>query len=63
MWLAVAVLAAASISLLLIRDWRWSLALLAIQYLAAFALVLQYWPLAMAAVKLITGGWQPPPWA
>jgi hypothetical protein len=54
-WIAVGVLAAASISLLLARDWRWSLALLAIQYLAAFALVLQYWPLAMAVVKLITG--------
>lgn len=54
-WIAVVVIAAASISLLLARDWRWGLALLAIQYLAAFELVLQYWPLAMAAVKLITG--------
>lgn len=55
LWIAVVVLAAASTALLLVRDWRWSLAFLAIQYLAAFALVLQYWPLGMAAVKLITG--------
>lgn len=54
-WAAVAILALASSALLVARDWRWSLALLAVQYLAAFALTAQFWPLAMAAAKLVTG--------
>jgi hypothetical protein len=54
-WLAVGVLLIASTGLLLTRDWRWSLGWLAAQYLAAFWLVLQYWPFGMAAVKLVTG--------
>ena len=54
-WVAVVALAAANIALFLNRDWRWSLGLLAIDYLAAFALTAQYWPLGLAAVKLITG--------
>jgi hypothetical protein len=54
-WVAVAVLALGSTALLIARDWRWSLALLAFQYLAAFALIAQFWPLAMAASKLVTG--------
>jgi len=55
MWIGVIVLAVAGTALLITRDWRWGLGLLALQYLAAFALVVQYWPLSMAAVKLITG--------
>ena len=55
MWIAVVFLAAAGTILLISRDWRWGLGLLAVQYLASFALVVQYWPLGMAAVKLITG--------
>jgi hypothetical protein len=54
-WLAVAVLASAAGGLLLSRDWRWSLGWLAAQYLAAFLLVTQHWPIGMAAVKLVTG--------
>lgn len=54
-WAAVVVLAAAGAGLLLSRDWRWRLGLLAVQYAAAFILILGYWPLGMAAVKLITG--------
>jgi hypothetical protein len=40
---------------LISRDWRWSLGLLAAQYVAAFWLVALHWPLGMAAVKLVTG--------
>ncbi len=54
-WVAVVVLAAASAGILVNRDWRWCLALLAAQYLAAFWLVTQHWPIGMAAVKLVTG--------
>src|SRR5574339_351059 len=54
-WVAVVVIAVASTLLPLSQDWRWSLGLLALEYAAAFVLILQYWPLGMAAVKLITG--------
>jgi hypothetical protein len=54
-WLAVGVLLVTSTGLLLTRDWRWSLGLLALQYFAMFWLVLQYWPFGMSAVKLVTG--------
>ncbi len=54
-WIGVVILAAASTSLLITRDWRWGLSMLAAQYLGAFALVGLTWPLTMAAVKLITG--------
>ncbi len=55
LWLAAILLAATSVGLLLSRDWRWSLGLLAAQYFAAFWLALAYWPLTMAAAKLVTG--------
>jgi hypothetical protein len=54
-WIAVVMLAATSTGLLLSRDWRWSLGFLAGQYLAIFWLVVQHWPIGMAAVKLVTG--------
>jgi len=51
----VALLIFTSVGLLVSREWRWSIALLAGQYFAAFWLVYLHWPLAMAAAKLITG--------
>lgn len=54
-WIAVLILAAASTGLLLSRDWRWDLALLAAQYLGVAALVAQHWPIGMAAAKLVAG--------
>ncbi len=54
-WVAVIILAAASTGLLLSRDWRWDLALLAGQYLGVAILVAQHWPIGMAAVKLVAG--------
>ncbi len=55
LWIAVIILAAASTGLLLSRDWRWDLALLAGQYLGAAILVAEHWPIGMAAVKLVAG--------
>jgi len=52
---AVIIILAASTGLLISRDWRWSLALCAGQYLAAFWLVSLHWPFGLAAVKLVSG--------
>ncbi len=54
-WGAVALLLATSTSLLINRDWRRDMALLAVQYLGAAILVGQHWPFGMAAAKLVTG--------
>ncbi len=54
-WVAALALAVTSTSLLLSRDWRWSLSLLAGQYLAMFWLIYAHWPLTMSAAKLVTG--------
>ena len=54
-WAAVLIILATSSGLLLSRNWRWSLGLLAMQYLGSFWLVTRHWPLGMAAVKLVTG--------
>jgi len=54
-WIAVVTILITSIGLLLTRDWRWSMILLAIQYLGMFILTLQHWPLGMASVKVVAG--------
>lgn len=54
-WIAVGVIVVTSVALMLARDWRWSISLLALQYLAMFVLVLQHWPLGMASVKVVAG--------
>jgi hypothetical protein len=54
-WIAVVLLLITSTGLLILRDWRWSLILLAIQFLGVFILTLQHWPLGMASVKLVAG--------
>ncbi len=54
-WLAVVVVGITATGLLLNRDWRWDLGLLASQYLGVSILVGQHWPLGMAAAKLVTG--------
>jgi hypothetical protein len=53
--LAIVVLVMSSLFLLLSQNWRWSIIALAIQYLAVFILVLQVWPVGLAAVKLVAG--------
>jgi len=52
---AVIIILVASTGLLVSWDWRWSLALCAGQYLAAFWLVSLHWPVGLAAVKLVSG--------
>jgi hypothetical protein len=54
-WFAAILILVTTVVLLLSRDWRLSLAVLAVQYLAIFVLFLAHWPLTMAAAKLITG--------
>jgi hypothetical protein len=41
--------------LLLVRDWRISIGLLALQYLAMFLVVLMMWPFSVALIKLMVG--------
>jgi hypothetical protein len=54
-WVAVIVLVITSAGLLFLRDWRWSVILLAVQYLGMFVLTLQHWPIGMASVKVVAG--------
>ena len=54
-WIAVVTILITSVGLLVARDWRWSITLLAIQYIAMFGLALQHWPLGMASVKVVAG--------
>jgi hypothetical protein len=54
-WIAVVLIVITSVGLLLARDWRWSITLLSIQYIAMFILILQHWPLGMATVKVVAG--------
>jgi hypothetical protein len=41
--------------LLFSRDWRWSLGILAFQYLGVFWMIQTHWPISLAAAKLVTG--------
>lgn len=54
-WVMLVIVIATSTGLLLSRDWRWSLGLLAIQYMSIFWMIQVHWPIPMAAVKLVTG--------
>jgi hypothetical protein len=54
-WIAVVVIVITSAGLLFVRDWRWSIILLAVQYLGMFVLTLQHWPIGMASVKVVAG--------
>lgn len=54
-WIAVVIVLITTTGLLIVRDWRWILILLAVQYLGMFVLTLQHWPIGMASVKLVAG--------
>src|SRR5512138_2112446 len=54
-WIAVVIILVTTTGLLIVRDWRWSIILLAVQYLCMFILTLQHWPFGMASVKLVAG--------
>lgn len=53
--LAFVLIVISAMVILIFRDWRINTLALAVQYLAAFALVTLSWPLGMAVVKVITG--------
>jgi hypothetical protein len=55
LWLVVLLLAITSTGTMLVRDWRWLIIFLGVQYAGVFILVLQHWPTGMAAVKVIAG--------
>ena len=44
-----------TVAILVPRDWRWSMFGLAMTYLIGFTLIVQIWPLPLAAVKLLSG--------
>lgn len=52
---AVIFVSLTSIYILVIRDWRYCIAALVIQYVGVFILVLVSWPVELALVKLFTG--------
>ena len=54
-WIAVVVIFLTAVGLLMANDWRWSIGLLAVQYIAMFVLVMEHWPLSMASVKVVAG--------
>ncbi len=54
-WAAFVVTIAGASGMLLRRDWRWSISLLAALYLGVFWLVQSSWSISLAAVKLVTG--------
>jgi hypothetical protein len=54
-WLMLLLAIVAGTGLLFSRDWRWSLGLLAVQYLCVFWMVQAHWPITLAATKLVTG--------
>jgi len=55
LWIAVLVIVITSVGLLLVRDWRTSIILLSVQYVAMFILCLNHLPLGMASVKVVVG--------
>ena len=54
-WVMLALAIITATGLLFSRDWRWSLGLLAVQYLSVFWMVQTHWPITLAATKLVTG--------
>jgi hypothetical protein len=54
-WFMLLLVAVTASGLLFSRDWRWSLGLLALQYVGVFWMVQTHWPVSMAAAKLVTG--------
>ncbi len=54
-WIVVGFTLVTSAGLIISRDWRLELGLLGMQYVGVFWLTNQYWPISMAAIKLVTG--------
>jgi hypothetical protein len=41
--------------ILVMRDWRWTIAAIALQYVGVFLLAAIYWPFGTAVIKLVVG--------
>lgn len=54
-WIAAGTLLVTSVGLLISRNWRVSIILLAVQYLAMFILLLMRLPVGLATVKVVSG--------
>jgi hypothetical protein len=54
-WIAFSIALVTSVALLLHRNWRWGIGLLAFQYLAVFWLVQVNLPVSMSTAKLVSG--------
>jgi hypothetical protein len=54
-YIPVVLCVAATISLIWTDQWRYNIIAIAIQYLVVFWFVMQFWPIGLAAIKLITG--------
>jgi hypothetical protein len=54
-WIAAITLVVTSVGLLISRNWRLSIILLSIQYLAMFILLLVRLPIGLASVKVVSG--------
>jgi hypothetical protein len=54
-WFIPLLLVCTATGLLFSRDWRWSLGMLAVQYLGAFWMIQTQSSISMASVKLVTG--------
>jgi hypothetical protein len=54
-WSILILIAITASGMLFSRDWRWSLGLLALQYVGVFWMIQNHWPVSMAAAKLVTG--------
>jgi hypothetical protein len=50
-----ALLFVTSCGILLSRDWRWSIAALAVQYVGVFLMTIIFWPFGIAVIKLVVG--------
>ncbi|HSV86782.1 MAG TPA: hypothetical protein VLH85_09410 [Levilinea sp.] len=51
----VILIAGTATSLMIVRNWRWMIVLLVIQYIGVFWMISSIWPVGLAAVKLIVG--------
>jgi hypothetical protein len=51
----VLLVAGTAMGLIIVRNWRWMIILLFIQYIGVFWMLTSIWPVGLAAVKLIIG--------
>lgn len=54
-WVAVVVVALTTTGILVTRDWRWQMGMMALQYLGAAMLAGAHWPVGLSAAFLVTG--------